>query len=551
MFHHRLTTFIALAALSAHSILSSPLEARGTSIVDLGYAKYQADKKFLTGITSFLGVRYAAAPVGDLRFKAPQSPLTTSGVQKANSQPKQCYQGPQGSASKAQSFASREVDMEFEERALGSTEDCLFLNVHVSGDVDASEQLPVIVWFHGGGYVSGSASLYDGGKLVTGANGQVVTVVVQYRLGLFGFLAGKEVKEGGNLNAGLLDQEFALKWVQSNIAKFGGDPLKVTIWGQSAGAGSVLQHVIAHGGQTSPPLFRSAITSSSYVPPQYPYDHEIPEGLFSKVVNNVGCSKESNQLACLRSVDISKLDKANNDINGAGFKGTYVFGPVIDGSFIQESMSNALSAGKTNGDVLLSIVNAGEGIIFVDPLMPYSAADYAKQVYPTLSDDQAKQVSDAYANVGFGTRYEQGMAIMAESTFLCPTLRAQASFAASSKKSWKGQFAIPPAIHLQDLMYYFKGYIPTGLIPPFFDNGSFVNSFSKSFFSVAVSGDPNVHLDKTMVTPSWPTFVKGGEREMLFGKKGLASPDIRVQNIDAGQLKRCAVWDSLAATTFQ
>jgi acetyl esterase/lipase len=153
MFHHRLTTFIALAALSAHSILSSPLEARGTSIVDLGYAKYQADKKFLTGITSFLGVRYAAAPVGDLRFKAPQSPLTTSGVQKANSQPKQCYQGPQGSASKAQSFASREVDMEFEERALGSTEDCLFLNVHVSGDVDASEQLPVIVWFHGGGYV--------------------------------------------------------------------------------------------------------------------------------------------------------------------------------------------------------------------------------------------------------------------------------------------------------------------------------------------------------------------------------------------------------------
>ena len=181
-----------------------------------------------------------------------------------------------------------------------------------------TQSFPIL--YHGrGGYVFGNVTIYNtnGNDLIRNSGGNVVVVAIQYRLGVFGFLPGQKVKDGGVLNAGLckccrnddvptcysppryiVDQQFALKWVQKyvcifhpsalffqehrhgnllQISKFGGDPKKVTIWGESAGAGSVLQHVVANGGNTNPPLFRAAITSSTYLPSQYKYNDRIPE----------------------------------------------------------------------------------------------------------------------------------------------------------------------------------------------------------------------------------------------------------------------------------
>ncbi|KAG1724378.1 Alpha/Beta hydrolase protein [Suillus paluster] len=177
--------------------------------------------------------------------------------------------------------------------------------------VTPSGGLPVVVWIHGGGYISGAANLYNGAELIMKSKHGVITVVLQYRLGLFGFLAGEVVKDGG--------------WVQAYISNFGGDPTRVTIWGQSAGAGSVLQHIFAHGGNTQPPLFKAAMTSSTYLPSQYNYNDRIPEMLYNMVVNGTNCSSSSDTLSCLRAADVNTLQTLNHNINLNGFFGTATF----------------------------------------------------------------------------------------------------------------------------------------------------------------------------------------------------------------------------------
>jgi carboxylesterase type B len=230
--------------------------------------------------TNFLGIRYAAAPTGKLRFAVPQAPAPISGVQMATVEPNTCFNAPDGTAATTPlRINARAAD------APVASEDCLFLNVFVPGNLGDKKNLPVVFWIHGGGYIAGSAVGFSGNDLIRESGGDVVAVVIQYRLGVFGFLGGQKVKDGGALNAGLLDQQFALKWVQQNIAKFGGDPTKVTIWGESAGAGSVMQQVIANGGRTNPPLFRAAISSSLFLPSQYKFNDPITE-----VVDQLHCS---------------------------------------------------------------------------------------------------------------------------------------------------------------------------------------------------------------------------------------------------------------------
>ncbi|KAE9396306.1 alpha/beta-hydrolase [Gymnopus androsaceus JB14] len=235
------------------------------------------------------------------------------------------------------------------------SEDCLFLNVHTPTVTPGKKEgLPVVVNVHGGGYTMGALyggpieGFYDGNSLITHSGNGLVVVTIQYRLGVFGFLAGDEVKAAGALNAGLLDQQFAFQWVQEHILKFGGDPTKVTIWGQSAGAGSVLQHLIANGGQTNPPLFRAAIINSVFLPSQYVYNDPIPKAIYTEVVSQANCSSSSDTLGCLRKAEVTVLATAHKSIGRATFFGTFIPVPVVDGTFITQSPLKALKAGKLN-----------------------------------------------------------------------------------------------------------------------------------------------------------------------------------------------------------
>ncbi|KAI5117710.1 hypothetical protein M0805_003199 [Coniferiporia weirii] len=525
---------LAASALVLANILSRATASSQT--VDLGYATYQATLNATSNVTSFLGIRYASPPTGQLRFQAPASPVIERGIQSANTQPPECPQGSTGAAPAVSSrFVKRAADIE----------DCLFLNVFVQGGVNPDLRMPVVVWIHGGGYVSGSTTGAYGGDLIQDANGGVVVVEIQYRLGVFGFLSGSEMKEHGVLNAGLLDQELALKWVQEHISKFGGDPGKVTIWGESAGAGSVLQHIVAHGGNTQPPLFRAGMTSSTFLPSQYDYNDAVPEQLYSEVVQQVGCSNSSDTFSCLATADASILETANSAISLDNFFGTFAFVPVVDGSFIVERPIQTILKGKLNGDVLFSVTNTFEGRIFVDSdtTSNISLSDYTSQLFPNFGDSQIEATVRQYTAIGLDTVVDQAIAIMGESIFICPTYALLNAF---KGRSFKGEFAVPPGNHGGDVPYYF----PTGATPTV-PNAQIAASFAGSFLSVVKSLNPNFNpLSPESITPAWATYATG-DTEMLFNVTESGEAEVKTFATDKGLLERCEFWRSVAEATPQ
>lgn len=184
----------------------------------------------LRGIESWLGIPYAAPPVGPLRWQPPQPVKPWTMPIKANTLPSSCAQN---------------ADLGVFARA-GGSEDCLYLNVHRSANaVRSGQKLPVFVWIHGGALQVGQGGDYDPGKLAT--RGKAVVVTLNYRLGVFGFLTHPALDGEGHdfANYGLMDQQTALRWVQRNIGAFGGDPANVTIAGESSGGNSVMAHIAA------------------------------------------------------------------------------------------------------------------------------------------------------------------------------------------------------------------------------------------------------------------------------------------------------------------
>ncbi|KAJ7082934.1 Alpha/Beta hydrolase protein [Mycena belliarum] len=529
LLHHTRRTFALLAVLTGTCV-----GAQISPIIDLGYAQYQGTVDTALNITNFLGIRYAAAPLGNLRFRAPQPPANMTGVQQATIEPNECFQASDGVAATnpLRSRASQII----------ATEDCLFLNVHYPSDAAGTPigNLPTIVWIHGGGYIAGAASSFNGEDLIRQSNHGIVTVIIQYRLGVFGFLPGAEVKKNGALNAGLLDQDFALRWVNQHISKFGGDPSKVTIWGESAGAGSVLQQVVANNGQTKPQLFRAAMTSSTFLPSQYNFDDPIPEMLFSEVVKRTSCAAASDAMSCLRSADAATLQNANSNINLAGFFGTFTLVPVVDGTFIRQRPTLSLLEGKVNGRALLAVTNAFEGTVFVNQSITSTAAQYAFDLFPNLNRAQAAKAEALYN--GLGTTIFQDSAIQGESIFICPTYFLLHAF---SGRSFKGEFAIPPALHGADVAYYFPG----GGTPPF-NNADFIKAFAQSFTSFAINLDPNIMVNPATITPRWSLF-NVGNTEMLFNETTAGAPDVRAIKTSNALLERCQFWDSVSASTAQ
>jgi para-nitrobenzyl esterase len=200
-------------------------------------------------VNAFLGIRYGQAPVGPLRWRPPQAPNPGQGSIVAGNFGPTCVQG-------------QPTD----------SEDCLFLNVFTPSGTTPRSKLPVFIWIHGGALVNGAGSLYDPAVMV--AENDIIVVTINYRLGSLGFLAASVLaapqanafeNAGDAGNYGLMDQQFAMAWVQQNIAGFGGDPQTVTIGGESAGGLSVSTHLVSTC-QRSRPTRPSATRSPSKTP---------------------------------------------------------------------------------------------------------------------------------------------------------------------------------------------------------------------------------------------------------------------------------------------
>ena len=224
-------------------------------------------------------------------------------------------------------------------------------------------RLPVAVWIHGGGFFEGGSAdrRYNLSFIVQNSaemGKPIIGISINYRLAQWGFLAGDDVQEAGTTNLGLKDQRLALHWIQENIKAFGGDEKKVTIWGESAGGGSVAYQATLFGGRDDK-LFRGIIAESTYVNAQQSNKTQA-EVTFQNVTRAAGCSGASDPLQCLREVPYDKLNDAFNVTIAGGAN----FGPVTDGDLIKTYTTEQLNSGQFAPAALLIGANTDEGTAF-------------------------------------------------------------------------------------------------------------------------------------------------------------------------------------------
>ncbi|KAF9043105.1 carotenoid ester lipase precursor [Panaeolus papilionaceus] len=328
--HSLLLALVCYATALPHS--SNP-----SALVKLDYGSFQGQSS--NGLVEFLGMPFAQPPVGDLRFALPKEPKPFEGIRNATSYgaacPQQALTIPPGS-----SFQPPNPPV--------ISEDCLFINVVKPANVTTRKPLPVVMYIFGGGFQFGDTSDYDPSVLLNRSvslNEPVIYVSANYRLTAFGFLGGKEVQAAGIGNAGLQDQQLAMRWVQKYISKFGGDPNKVTIWGLSAGAISVSMHMILNDGQTRG-LFHQAVMQSGapmHIPKitdQQPY--------FDKIVQATNCATAQDAIDCLRKVPYDNLLAAINTtpnlFSPQSLRLAYT--PMIDGRLIKRAPLLSVKQGK-------------------------------------------------------------------------------------------------------------------------------------------------------------------------------------------------------------
>ena len=362
---------LSLTAAHAQPLLKTHVETGDVEgILDNGVAVYKA-------------IPFAAPPVGELRWKAPQPAKPWEGVLKAEDIAKWPPQPERGDVS---------YDM--------MSEDCLYLSV-VTPATSVNDALPVMVYIHGGGF---QTEHYGAELWQSLARRGVITVSIEYRAGALGFLAhaelAKESPEGHTGNYGLLDQIFALQWIQRNIKNFGGDPSKVTIFGESAGAMScniLCASPLAKG------LFRACISQSgATMMPVGVVNQEQAQMLGGMFMSQL----KKNSIAEMRQMDTKSLTGT-----GVNFQGCM---PIIDGYVLPEPVYSLYEKGKYNDVPVLIMHNSDEGAAMVDSVsaedfnnqfsqFPGQWADSAKVCYPATTDEERLfAMRDLVRDVNFG-----------------------------------------------------------------------------------------------------------------------------------------------------
>ena len=464
-------------------------------------------------VRAFLGIPYAAPPVGDLRWKAPGPAGKWSGVRRTTDFGPRCMQ--------ANVFG----DMNF--RDSGGSEDCLSLNVWTPSK-PAKAKLPVMVWIYGGGFAAGGTSepRQDGTVL---AQQNVVVVSMNYRLGIFGFFVHPDlVKESGNGSAGnygLLDQRTALQWVQENIAAFGGDPGNVTIFGESAGSFSVSALMAS---PTAKGLFQKAIGESGGAFYSSGLRFEPLSVRAEKDSKLAASTLGLSTLADLRAVPAQKLlDSFFKP--GGGFD----FPPDIDGYFLPQSLADIFAAGKQNDVPLLAGWNHDEGSFEVAfaPQKPSLAslkvtadkefgdksADFLK-VYSAQEDAQAARVAEDFAGDKFiawsAWRWLEGQLQTGKQT----VYRYRFDLAPPS-----GDPKAPDvgAFHSAEIEYVFGALDSKTKVPWRASDRRLSEQMQKYWANFARSGDPN-----GPGLPQWPVYhAAGGFQVMHLDDKPAARKD--------------------------
>ena len=490
-------------------------------------------------IVAFKGIPFAAPPVGELRWRPPEPVIGWDGVRDASESGAICVQN--GGQSVTQD------------------EDCLFLNVWAPRET--SEPRPVLFWIHGGGYTggSGSTAIYDGTPLA--ADGAVV-VTINYRLNVFGFLAhpalSVESPHGASGNYGLLDMVAALEWVRDNIATFGGDPGRVTIFGESAGAGAVMSVMLIPqaGG-----LFHGAIAQSNWINgwdrplAETARGWEAAEAQGLRVAAALGIAGETAEaLAAMRAASAADVLTASNADAGSPFMGSgNVWAPNVDGRVIPDDPLAMYRAGRQHAVPLITGLNGNEGSLMTRGMdIPDAAAfeTYVRSVYPDLAEEML-----AHYDASSPDAAKAAIDKVIHDLFFAGPVRAHAeSQAASGAQTWLYHFThVPPTAwgadlgshHAAELVYVFGtltrreegGERPLGLTPvgDYTDTDTALSAAMRGYWvQFAATGNPN-----RGGLPPWPVFDPETDRHLELGS--VIAPGTGVDTEGA------ALWEALEA----
>ncbi|XP_056311120.1 crystal protein [Danio aesculapii] len=468
----------------------------------------------------FYGIPFADPPVGTSRWKAPRPVTPWKGVYDASFPRASCMQACIGPIA---DDCPKKV-----------SEDCLYLNVFVPLSVDLAapllQPLPVMLWIHGGDFIAGSASkpLYDG-RFISNYT-QTVLVSIAYRLGAFGFLvSGKDPKLAAVGNYGILDQQAALIWVQQNIAAFGGDPSRVTIFGESAGAQAVSLHLMI---QSSKPLFKQAVFQSLPFSIPLKTRHEsLKLGKhFAKAAN---CSLED--MKCLQSLSAedvlhAQIKTSSKLVNPFRFLEVFeIWGPFIDGELIEEQAVSAFQKGHWQKEkpVLLGTTSE-EGVIFVYGVFkkPVSAVEctiYTTAIFKQHAIKILRKYLPLYSDAD---RRDMLAQIVTDFIFWCPSRRSARAAVLSGSSAWMyvfDQVSSDPRVWSGVSSCYRR--VCHGAELPFLFDSAAVANFSMTpaekllsnrmlcyWGGFAHTGEPQRPADisgfcRQQRPPSWPTYT--------------------------------------------
>jgi para-nitrobenzyl esterase len=486
------------------------------------------------GTRRFLGIPFAAPPVGELRWRPPAPPIPWEGVREAKQFGGRCAQT--GSI----------LTLPSEE------EDCLYLNVWTPEPAPA-RRLPVMVWFHYGGNQTGWAGDpfpgYNGRVLAETRN--VIVVTINDRLGVFGFFAHSSLAAEDPAypyagNQGLLDQRAALEWVRRNITAFGGDPNNVTIFGQSGGGFDVSLHVVSHGGRG---LFHRAIAESPValtghgrriVPAGGPGAGVIgactnrlrtaaeAESNAAQLIAAVGCAVADDTLACLRQVPVADLLRA------AGTD----FVPIVDGNVLPDQPRALFNSGNFAKVPYILGATADEGTFFFLGVPPVTTQDEYLTALRELYGDLADEVAAIYPPEGFASPQDALARAYGDSALVCSTEDNARRAAASSADVWIYNFARPTllgrAAHGGEIAYVFGSvlFLPTAI------DEAIALAMQGYWTRFARTGDPNG--EGALL---WPRYDDASDQHLNF--------DAETTVITGFRRSECEFWWSVYDREFE
>jgi len=485
----------------------------------------------LDGIRHFFGIPYAAPPIGANRFRAPQPVMPWTTALEANLTGSQCPQ--------SISLAGSSDD-----------EDCLYLNVWAPS---GAHDLPVMVWLHGGAFIIGSGGdkYYDGAQL---AKSGVIVVSLNYRLGLFGFLAHPQLRTDDPAfptagNYGLEDQRFALEWVKRNIAAFGGDPKHVTLFGESAGGMSTCFLYLS---SRATDLFQAAISESGLCSSQLlEIPRDVAEAQAETLATKLGCAaNDATTIDCLRAkspddlLAATPLPAMTDPPGGPIYQPEILPGslPTVDGYVVEQPMAAALAAAQYPLRPLILGNVADEGTLFHSPLFAQPIADetaYRAALAMRFSPGAVDAIVAHYPVAQFPSANRALGQVTGDAFFLCPSRRfakaVQDRGAVVYRYNFQQELGSPFApglgvFHSSEIPFVFgNDTYPLGRIG---DATALATAIQAYWTGFAKIYDPNHTGD-----PAWPKY-DGTEPQLVLSGAGITTG--KALDDDT-----CTLWDSL------